>query len=125
MQQKILELSKRRGIIFPSFEIYGGVSGFYDYGPIGVRVKKNLEDLLRKFYVVRGDCLEVECPTVSPDKVWIASGHVSSFADLLTECGKCGESYKLEQLLEDQLPDKANIIADGKAMEEIVKKGGL
>ncbi|MFH1721806.1 MAG: glycine--tRNA ligase [Candidatus Altiarchaeota archaeon] len=125
MQQKIMELCRRRGIIFPSFEIYGGASGFYDYGPIGVRIKKNLEDILRRKYVIEDGCFEVECPTVTPEKVWIASGHVSSFTDLLTECAKCGESYKLEQLVTEQQPDDLKNIGKVDAMKMLVDSGKL
>ncbi|MFH1788830.1 MAG: glycine--tRNA ligase [Candidatus Altiarchaeota archaeon] len=101
MSAKIFDIAKRRGIIYPSFEIYGGVAGFYDYGPIGVRIKKNIEDIIRRNYVIDEGCLEVECPTLSPQDVWVASGHVTSFTDVMTECVKCGEPYKLEQILVD------------------------
>lgn len=99
MIEKILEIAKRRGIVYPSFELYGGASGFIDYGPYGVRIKKNIEEILRKAYVLGEGCLEVECPTLSPEDVWVASGHVSSFSDAMTECVKCGEPYKVEQVL--------------------------
>ncbi len=101
MFAKISDIAKRRGILYPSFELYGGVAGFYDYGPVGVRIKKNIEDLIRRHYVIDEECLEVECPTLSPQDVWVASGHVTSFTDVMAECVKCGEPYKLEQLLVD------------------------
>ncbi len=123
MDQAIMEVARRRGILFPSFEIYGGVSGFYDYGPVGVRIKKNIEDVIRRAYVVEGGCFEVECPTVTPEQVWIASGHVSSFTDLLVECARCGESYKLESLVEEQAPDEAAHAADVSRMTELVDSG--
>jgi len=99
MIEKILDISKRRGIVYPSFEIYGGVSGFVDYGPIGVRIKQNLEALVRRCYVVGGGCLEVECPILSPSDVWVASGHIENFTDLMTECVKCGEPYRADHLI--------------------------
>jgi glycyl-tRNA synthetase len=114
MSQKILDIAKRRGILYPSFEIYGGVAGFYDYGPIGVRVKKNIEDLIRRHYLIDEECLEVECPTLSPQDVWVASGHVTSFTDAMAECVKCGEPYKLEQLLLD-----AGESVQGKSMSDM------
>jgi len=101
MFAKISDIAKRRGVLYPSFELYGGVAGFYDYGPVGVRIKKNIEDLIRRHYVIDEECLEVECPTLSPQDVWVASGHVTSFTDVMTECVKCGEPYKLEQLFVD------------------------
>ncbi len=100
MHQKIMDISKRRGFMYPSFEIYGGVSGFYDYGPLGSRIKKNIEDLIRKYYLVDEQCFEVECPILSPEAVWVASGHVKSFTDLMTKCLKCGEPYRADHLAE-------------------------
>lgn len=101
MSSKIFDIAKRRGIIYPSFEVYGGVAGFYDYGPVGVRIKNNLESILRKHYVLGEECMEVECPMLSPKDVWVASGHITSFTDAMAECIKCGEPYKLEQLFID------------------------
>lgn len=115
MPEKILEISKRRGIIYPAFEIYGGVSGFYDYGPVGSRIKKNLEEVLREFYLIQENCFEVECPILSPEKVWIASGHVKSFSDLLTQCLKCGESYRADHLIEVHLKKPC----EGKSKDEL------
>ncbi len=89
--------------MYPSFEIYGGVSGFYDYGPVGSRIKQNIESLIRNYYVIDEECLEVECPTLSPEAVWIASGHVGNFTDLMTECLKCGEAYRSDHLIEEHL----------------------
>ena len=123
MKKEILDLLKRRGIAYPSFEIYGGLSGFYDYGPIGSRLKKNIEDLIREYYVIGEGCFEVECPTISPENVWIASGHVKSFSDMLAECVKCGEPYRADHMVEERL----KISCAGKQSEElheiIVKEG--
>ncbi len=87
--------------MYPSFEVYGGVSGFYDYGPIGSRIKKNIEQLIRDYYLIDEECFEVECPILSPEAVWIASGHVQNFTDLMTECLKCGEAYRADHLVEE------------------------
>ncbi len=113
----ILDISKRRGIVYPSFEIYGGVSGFYDYGPIGTRIKKNVDDLIREYYVIGEGCVEVECPTVSPEQVWVASGHVKNFSDMTTECLKCGQPYRADHLIEEDL----KISCDGMKIPELQK----
>lgn len=110
MYDKILDISKRRGIVYPSFEIYGGVSGFIDYGPVGSRIKQNIEDLLRRHYVVADGCFEVQCPTVSPEEVWIASGHVKSFADLMVECEKCKEGFRADKLVEEAEGKPADVV---------------
>ncbi len=124
MKTDLLDIFKRRGIVYPSFEIYGGLSGFYDYGPIGVRIKKNVEDLIRECYVIGIGCMEVECPTISPENVWIASGHVKSFSDMLTECTKCGEPYRADHIIEEH----KKISVAGKGLEElheIIYKEGI
>lgn len=118
MQQKIMEVSKRRGIIFPSFEIYGGTSGFYDYGPVGSRIKENIENLLRKSYVIDEGCMEIQCPTLTPEEVWIASGHTKSFTDLTVECLKCKEPYKAESLL-------GEVSASATDIESILNEKGI
>lgn len=113
---RIADVSKRRGIVYPSFEIYGGVGGFIDYGPIGSRIKQNVEDIFRRHYVVSEGCFEVQCPTVSPEEVWIASGHVKGFADLLVECQKCSEGFRADKLLEEK-----GVEAEGKPADEVEK----
>lgn len=115
MHQKILDICKRRGIVYPSFEIYGGVSGFYDYGPIGARIKHNIEELIREYYIIDEGCWEVECPVISPAQVWIASGHIENFADMMTECLNCGEPYRADHLIEKHL----NISCDGMSINQI------
>ncbi|MEA3255278.1 MAG: glycine--tRNA ligase [Candidatus Altiarchaeota archaeon] len=115
MRKKILDISKRRGIVYPSFEVYGGASGFYDYGPIGSRIKQNIENLVREYYVVGENCFEVECPTLSLENVWIASGHVKNFTDMLTECLRCSEPYRADHLVGEHL----GISCEAKSIEEL------
>jgi len=112
-----MDISLRRGFVWPSFEIYGGAKGFYDYGPMGALLKRNIEELLRTYYVVEEGCLEVNCPTVTPEQVWIASGHVKSFADVIIECQKCGEPYRADHLVAEHL----KIHTDGMGIPEMQK----
>lgn len=121
--ERIQEVGKRRGIVYPSFEIYGGVSGFYDYGPMGSRIKKNMEDLIREFYLIEENCFEVECPILSPEDVWIASGHVENFTDTLTECTKCGEPYRADHLVEDHLEKPCDHMGVSELNEKIKNLG--
>ena len=95
---KISTLSKRRGFVYPSFEIYGGVAGFYNYGPLGFILKKNVEELWRRFYIFKEDFMEIDTPTITPYDVLKASGHVDKFTDLTATCRKCGRSYKVEDI---------------------------
>jgi len=98
---KIMMLSKRRGFIYPSYEIYGGVAGFYDYGPLGSRLKQNIENLWRSYYLLKDNCVEINTPTITLFEVLKASGHVDEFTDLTVDCKKCKQSFKLESLVEE------------------------
>ena len=100
---KIMTLAKRRGFIYPSFEIYGGVAGFYDYGPLGARLKQNIEDLWRSFYLFKDNCVEINTPTVTLYEVLKASGHVEEFTDLTVDCKKCKTSYKVEDIIDKKI----------------------
>ncbi|MEA3458224.1 MAG: glycine--tRNA ligase, partial [Candidatus Thermoplasmatota archaeon] len=98
---KIMMLAKRRGFIYPSFEIYGGSAGFYDYGPLGSRLKQNIENLWRNFYLLKDNCIEISTPTITLYEVLKASGHVDEFTDLTVDCKKCKQSYKVEGIIEE------------------------
>ena len=100
---KILMLAKRRGYIFPSFEIYGGVAGFFDYGPLGSQLKNNVENLWRSFFLLKDNCIEIDTPTITLYDVLKASGHVEEFTDLTVDCIKCKRSYKVEDIIEETL----------------------
>ena len=109
---KLMMLAKRRGFIYPSFEIYGGVAGFYDYGPLGSQLKKHIEDLWRSFYLLKDNCIEINTPTITLHEVLKASGHVDEFTDLTVDCKKCRRSYKVEDIIEDMSVEEA--IKEGK-----------
>ncbi|MHA1479939.1 MAG: glycine--tRNA ligase [Candidatus Thorarchaeota archaeon] len=101
----ITGLCKKRGFFWgPSPEIYGGSAGFYDLGPLGKLLKNRLENIIRKAFV-RANYWEVECPTVSPEIVWKASGHLDGFIDPLTQCTKCGQVYRADNLIEEASDD--------------------
>jgi glycyl-tRNA synthetase len=101
----IISLAKRRGFIYPSFEIYGGVAGFYDYGPLGTLLKNNLNVLWREFYVIGEGYGEVNTADVTPEEVFKASGHVEEFTDLIVECTKCKSTFRPDFLLTDYHPN--------------------
>lgn len=98
---KIISLAKRRGFLNPSFEIYGGVAGFYSYGPLGSVMKRNIENLWRRFYLFREGFIEIDTPTVTPFEVLKASGHVDEFTDLTAICDSCGRYFKAEDIERD------------------------
>ncbi|MFB6112604.1 MAG: glycine--tRNA ligase [Halodesulfurarchaeum sp.] len=112
----LVELAKRRGYFFRSSEAYGGVSGFYTYGPHGASLKANVEDLWRERWSVQEGHQEIDAPTVMPEAVFEASGHLEGFDDMLVECAECGESHRADHVLEDQTDVED---AEGQSIEEI------
>jgi glycyl-tRNA synthetase len=116
---KIMELAKRRGFFWPSYEIYGGVAGFYDLGPLGVRMKDKIINLWRNYFVVRQQPLvvEIETPVIGPSRVYEASGHLEHFTDPIVECTKCGRKFRADHLIEDVL----HVNAERLSPEEMTK----
>jgi len=109
-------LIKRRGFIWgPSPEIYGGFAGFYTYGPAGSALKNKILSLFRKELSYFG-FFEVECPTIMPEIVWEASGHLERFIDFVTRCTKCNLLYRVDKILKELLPD---MMIDGLSKEEL------
>ncbi|WP_336001293.1 glycine--tRNA ligase [Halorientalis halophila] len=98
---ELTELAKRRGFFFQSSEAYGGVSGFYVYGPEGATLKENLQDAWRDRFVRREGHMEIEAPNVMPEPVFEASGHLDGFDDMIIECPECGASHRADHLVED------------------------
>ncbi|MDV0445726.1 hypothetical protein MmiAt1_13200 [Methanimicrococcus sp. At1] len=97
---KVMDLAKRRGFLWNSFELYGGAAGFFDYGPLGCTVKRKVENLWRDFYVLNEGYMEIEAPTIGIEDIFVASGHVGGFSDPLTECADCGQSFRADHLIE-------------------------
>ena len=97
--QKITALCKRRGIIYPNSEIYGGIGGFYDYGPVGVEMKNNLKRYWWKYMVdKRENVVGIDGAIITHPKVWEASGHLSGFSDIVVECKKCHQRFRPEDI---------------------------
>ncbi len=113
--EELLELLKRRGFVWPSFEIYGGVAGFYDFGPLGALLRDNLISEWKKHYVQEEGSLLLETPTVVPFEVLKASGHVNHFTDLMWTCSSCGESFRLSDLVKDRFA----LSVEGMSREEL------
>jgi len=114
----IVELAKKRGFFWNSFEIYGGLTGFYDFGPVGVLLKRNLVDAWLRAFVYSNDLVvEVETPVINPRIVFKASGHEDSFTDPVVECLKCGRIYRADHLIKEV----AGIDVEGWSPEEMYK----
>jgi glycyl-tRNA synthetase len=95
------ELARRRGFYWQSFEIYGGVGGFVTYGPLGARLKQNIENKLRELFVTKLGILEMESSVIAPAKVFEASGHVDHFKEPMVECVNCHKRFRADHLLEE------------------------
>ncbi|WP_018257477.1 glycine--tRNA ligase [Halomicrobium katesii] len=97
----LVELAKRRGFFLQSAGAYGGVSGFYTFGPSGAALKQNIEDTWRDRFAIQEGNMEVDAPTVMPEPVFEASGHLDGFDDMLVECPECAESHRADHIVED------------------------
>jgi len=95
------ELARRRGFFWQSYEIYGGAGGFVTYGPLGAKLKQNIEAKLRDFFVTKLGILEIESSVVTPGKVFEASGHVNHFKEPMVECIECKKKFRADHLLEE------------------------
>lgn len=98
---RLTELAKRRGFFLQTAGPYGGVAGFYTHGPQGAALKENIEDAWRDRYVTREGHMEIDAPTVMPEAVFEASGHLDGFDDMIVECPECGASHRADHLVED------------------------
>jgi glycyl-tRNA synthetase len=102
---EIVSLCKRRGFIYQGSEIYGGLSGTWDYGPLGVALKRNIENLWWKMFVDdRDDMFGVDAAILMNQKVWQASGHVDTFTDPLVECNNCKSRFRADQIDTSKCP---------------------
>lgn len=108
---QIVNLCKRRGFVFPSAEIYGGLGGFWDWGPLGLKLKNNIKTAWwRDFVLEWDDVVGIDGSIITNPKVWAASGHTKNFNDAMVECAKCHHRFKADEV-KVQCPD-----CDGKLM---------
>jgi len=107
LMEKIQSLAKRRGFVYQGSEIYGGLAGTWDFGPLGVALKNNIKESWRKKFVSsRSDMYEVDAAILMNSKVWETSGHVAGFSDPLVECTKCKHRFRQDQLTDPKIcPD--------------------
>lgn len=105
LMDKIVSLCKRRGFIYQSSEIYGGITGFWDYGPLGAELKRNVKELWwRQMVVVRDDVAGLDATIIMHPKVWHASGHVDTFNDPMIDCKECKGRFRADQINEIPCP---------------------
>jgi glycyl-tRNA synthetase len=106
LMEKLVALCKRRGFIFQSSEIYGGIGGFWDYGPLGVELKRNIKETWWRDMVINPpdgpdgkeiEMVGVDCSLIMNPKVWEASGHVGGFSDPMVDCKECKARFRADQ----------------------------
>lgn len=124
LYDKLVDLAKKRGVYWVSYEIYGGLAGFYDFGPVGVLLKRSvIDEWLRTFVYAFDFVVEIETPIISPQVVFKASGHEEHFTDPIVVCTKCGRVYRADHLIKEA----TGINVEGASLESmwriIVEKG--
>lgn len=107
--EEIVSLAKRRGFVFQSSEIYGGLQGFWDFGPVGVTLRKNIKDFWWKHMVsLRDNVVGVDTSIIAHPQTWKASGHVDCFSDPMVDCKTCKARFREDQLDDSVCPQKSS-----------------
>ena len=125
LTEKLSELSKRRGFFFQSSESYGGVSGFQTFGPEGAELKRNIENSWRETFSDSLGHREIEAPTIMPEPVFEASGHLETFDDMIIECPECGTSSRADHLVEDNTEIEEAESFSHEKVEALIKEHSL
>src|SRR5215831_14694516 len=99
--EKIVNLCKRRGFVFPASDIYGGLSSTYDYGPLGAELKRNVREAWWRYMVQeRNDVIGLDSAILQHPKTWEASGHLQNFTDPQVDCKRCHKRFRADQILD-------------------------
>ena len=107
LMERIVSLSKRRGFVYPSSEIYGGLEATYDYGPLGVELKRLIKaDWWENMVRERENVVGLDASILMAAQVWIASGHVGGFNDPLVDCKKCKARFRADKLAQSTCPKR-------------------
>ena len=119
---EIVSLCKRRGFIFQGSEIYGGLAGTWDYGPLGTLLKNNIkQSWINKFVSSRDDMHLIDAAILMNGKVWETSGHVAGFADPLVECKKCHHRFRADQISSKKCPDCGGELGEARQFNMMLK----
>lgn len=120
--EKVGNLAKRRGFFYPGSELYGGLSGTWDFGPLGVELKRNIKNLFWKEMVYdRTDVVGLDAAILMHPRVWEASGHLEAFSDPLVECKKCHHRFRADQLKKNKCPDCGGELTEPKKFNLLVE----
>ncbi|MBI1909385.1 MAG: glycine--tRNA ligase [Deltaproteobacteria bacterium] len=120
--EKIVSLAKRRGFVFQSSEIYGGLNGFWDYGPIGVELRKNIKDCWwRQVVQERDDVVGLDTSIVAHPQTWVASGHVENFTDPMVDCKKCHRRFRTDEISKKTCPECGGSLTEARKFNLMFK----
>jgi glycyl-tRNA synthetase len=113
LMEKLVSLCKRRGFVFQSSEIYGGLNGAWDYGPLGVELLRNVKDAWWKEMTLRNNVEGIDAAILMHPRVWEASGHVENFTDPMVDCKQCKSRYRIDILFEElSLKKKKDVLRE-------------
>ena len=120
--EKIVSLCKRRGFVFPGSEIYGGLANAWDYGPMGVELKRNVKeawwrDVVRR----REDVVGLDAAIMMNPAVWEASGHLAGFTDPLVECRECRHRFRADHVESSECPDCGGALGEARQFNLMLK----
>jgi len=119
---KVVSLCKRKGFIFQSSGIYGGINGCWDFGPLGVELKWNLKkDWWYTFVQLREDMVGLDASIITHPQVWVASGHVENFHDMLVDCKSCKKRFRADQLETETCPDCGGEFTEPRAFNSMLR----
>ncbi len=120
--EKLVSLCKRKGFIYQSSGIYGGINGCWDFGPLGVELKRNLkDDWWYTFVRMRDDMVGLDASIIMHPQVWVASGHVEAFHDMLVDCKECKKRFRQDHLESERCPDCGGELTEPKAFNSMLR----
>ena len=120
--EKIVSLCKRKGFIFQSSGIYGGINGCWDFGPLGVELKRNLKnDWWYNFVQTRDDMVGLDASIITHPQVWVASGHVENFHDMLVDCKDCRKRFRQDHVETERCPECGGELTEPKAFNSMLR----
>ncbi len=119
---KLVSLCKRKGFIYQSSGIYGGVNGCWDFGPLGVELKRNIkDDWWYNFVRTREDMVGLDASIIMHPQVWVASGHVEAFHDMLVDCKECKKRFRQDHVEGDRCPECGGELTEPKAFNSMLR----
>ncbi|MBU1682370.1 glycine--tRNA ligase [Patescibacteria group bacterium] len=126
LMEKVVSLCKRRGFVYPGSEIYGGLANTWDYGPLGIELKKNIQDAWWNFFVrSRLDMVGLDAAVLMNPKVWAASGHVTCFNDAMVDCKECKSRFRADHLIEDAVDGIKVEGLEPKDLDKLIKSNKI